>query len=307
MWLGAAIWNVIKGIWNAFLWVVNLIIACVGWLAATVLNILIGAANGIIQFLWTYFVERFIGVIEWILNAANGGFTSFGGAVANLIGQIISWFLSLGKVVTKIIDAIFGTNWTAGLESLQDKVLAWGKKDDGSAITLSREAPTIDRFDATDAWTNGMNTFEYAGMTNLDEAYLQGAIWANKVKYKIDSWGGKLTNDDKNKNKTTKNVLLSEYDPALALNTDDFAADVAGIEENTDDMKDAMDLADDDLEFLRRIAEMEWHNEFTTAEIKVEMNNTNTVTGERDLDGIVSYLGDKLRAEMTNVAHGVHA
>ena len=38
-------------------------------------------------------------------------------AVANLIGNIISWFLSLGKIVTKIIDAIILRKWlNSGVE-----------------------------------------------------------------------------------------------------------------------------------------------------------------------------------------------
>ena len=111
-------------------------------LAAIIGNTVIGLLNAIIQFIWSIFVEPFLGIIEWILNVCNGGFNSFGDAVANLIGNIISWFLSLGKVVTKIIDAIFGTDWTGGLNALQDKVLAWGKNE--NSITLDREAPTID-------------------------------------------------------------------------------------------------------------------------------------------------------------------
>lgn len=94
---------------------------------AAILNTVIGVVNGILQIVYSLAMP-FIQIFEWILNVANGGFESFGDAVANLIGQIISWFLSLGKVVTKIIDAIFGTDWTAGLTSLQDTVTAWGKK-----------------------------------------------------------------------------------------------------------------------------------------------------------------------------------
>lgn len=124
--------------------------------AATIGNTVIGLLNGIIQAVWSIFVTPFLGIIEWVLNVTNGGFDSFGGAVANLIGNIISWFLDLGKVVTKIIDAIFGTNWTAGLTSLQDSVLKWGKNE--NAITLDRNAPTIDyRFNYGDAWNTGYN------------------------------------------------------------------------------------------------------------------------------------------------------
>lgn len=124
--------------------------------AAIIGNTVIGLLNGIIQAVWSIFVTPFLGIIEWVLNVTNGGFDSFGGAVANLIGNIISWFLDLGKVVTKVIDAIFGTNWTAGLTSLQDSVLKWGKNE--NAITLDRNAPTIDyRFNYGDAWNTGYN------------------------------------------------------------------------------------------------------------------------------------------------------
>ena len=124
-------------------------------LGAAIINTVIGVVNAIIQIVWAG-VEPFVGIIEWILNVANGGFNSFGDAVKNLIGQIISWFLSLGKVVTKIIDAIFGTSWTDGLNNLQNQVLSWGKND--KAITIDRTAPAINtRIKYSDAWNKGYN------------------------------------------------------------------------------------------------------------------------------------------------------
>lgn len=136
----------------------GIIIGAIAVLGAFIWNTIVGVIDAIIQFLWTYFVEPWIGIIEWVLNVFNGGFNSFGDAVFNLLGNIISWFLSLGKVVTKIIDAIFGTEWTAGLNELQDKVLQWGKNED--AITLSREAPSLEglgmgRIEYGDAWDAG--------------------------------------------------------------------------------------------------------------------------------------------------------
>jgi hypothetical protein len=89
-------------------------------------------------------------------------------------------------------------------------------------------------------------------------------------------------------------------------NPDDLAYTLDGISDDVGNISDSMDLTNDELDYLRRIADMEWRNEFTTAEIKVDMTNHNTVNGERDLDGIVEYLSDTLRAEMTQVAYGVH-
>ena len=51
---------------------------------------------------------------------------------------------------------------------------------------------------------------------------------------------------------------------------------------------------------------MEAINKFTTAEIKIEMNNENNINNMNDLDGIVTRLSTKLREELEIVADGVH-
>lgn len=271
----------------------------IGYLVAGIYNIVVGLINGILQLLW-WFIDPFVGLVEWILNICMGGFDSFGAACANLIGQIISWFLTLGEVVTKIIDSIFGTDWTSGLKSLQDKVLAWGKNE--QAITISREAPALERM-------------EYGKAGDF------GAKLGLKAENKLESFGSSLkdgfTDFDFSKltgtgdiytgiGKAPGSYLPGLTDPAYDLNLtpiDDYLKD---IDSDVGDIKDHMDLSNDDLEYLRKIADMEWRKEFTTAEIRVDMTNNNTVNGERDLDGIVDYLSDVLRSELTNVAYGVH-
>jgi tape measure domain-containing protein len=257
-----------------FLTFTDTILGAIYWALAVIWNIIVGVVNGIIQFFWTRFVEPFIGIIEWILNACNGGFDSFGGAVANLIGQIISWFLSLGKVVTKIIDAIFGTNWTAGLNSLQDKVLEWGKKEDAS-ITISREAPELlGRLDATDAWALG----------NEHGEWLNG-----KVDWWLEGFGGDSENP-------YENFVDEQTDPKLEETIADNTGATAKNTEKTSE----------DLSYLRDLAEMETINRFTTAEIHVDMTNNNHIENGNDLDGLVTHLRDKLYEEMNVVATGVH-
>lgn len=257
----------------------GLIVGVVMTAVAFVWNTIVGVINAIIQFLWTALVEPWIGIIEWVLNVFNGGFDSFGDAVKNLLGNIISWFLSLGKVVTKIIDAIFGTNWTDGLNSLQDKVLSWGKNE--KAITLSREAPSLSNI-GIDRWAYG-------------DAYDAGYGWGSSFGTAVTDGISGLTDSLSIGN--DKYDINHNFDDSNVLN---------GIKGDTGDIKDSMDLTNEDLAYLRKIAEMEWRNEFTTAEIRVEMTNNNTVNSERDLDGIMEYLSESLREEMSNVAYGVH-
>lgn len=236
-------------------------------LAAIIGNTVIGLLNAIIQFVWSIFVEPFLGIIELILNVCNGGFNSFGDAVANLIGNIISWFLSLSKVVTKIIDAIFGTDWTGGLNALQDKVLAWGKNE--NSITLDREAPTIDhRFEYGDAWS---------------KSYDFGAGVENKI-------GGMFNMGD-----------------GGGFDMSSMMGDVGSIAGDTGSIADSLSVTDEELEYLRDIAERDAINRFTTAEVKIDMTGmTNKIDGSADIDGIITELTDGFTEALVTAAEGVH-
>ena len=243
-------------------------------LAAIIGNTVIGLLKAIIQFIWSIFVEPFLGIIEWILNVCNGGFNSFGDAVANLIGNIISWFLSLGKVVTKIIDAIFGTDWTGGLNALQDKVLAWGKNE--NSITLDREAPTIDhRFEYGDAWSKG---------------YDFGAGVEDKI-------GGMFNMGDG-----------GGFDMSSMMgDVGSIAGDTGSIAGDTGSIADSLSVTDEELEYLRDIAERDAINRFTTAEVKIDMTGmTNKIDGSADIDGIITELTDGFTEALVTAAEGVH-
>nr|UWG04205.1 MAG: hypothetical protein [Bacteriophage sp.] len=248
-------------------------------LAAIIGNTVIGLLNAIIQFIWSIFVEPFLGIIEWILNVCNGGFNSFGDAVANLIGNIISWFLSLGKVVTKIIDAIFGTDWTGGLNALQDKVLAWGKNE--NSITLDREAPTIDhRFEYGDAWSKG---------------YDFGAGVENKIggMFNMGDGGGF--------------DMSSMMGDVGGFDMSSMMGDVGSIAGDTGSIADSLSVTDEELEYLRDIAERDAINRFTTAEVKIDMTGmTNKIDGSADIDGIITELTDGFTEALVTAAEGVH-
>lgn len=249
----------------------GLICGAIAVAGAFIGNTVIGLLNALIQYIWAIFVAPFLGIVEWILNVCNGGFNSFGDAVANLIGQIIGWFLNLGKVVTTIIDAIFGTNWTAGLESLQSSVTAWGKNE--NAITLDKNAPTIDyRFEYGDAWAAG-----------------------NDFGKGIDAKIGGMFN-------TGGPGDSSGFDLSSIADNTGLTAD------NTGKTADALAVTEEQLEYLRDIAERDAINRFTTAEVKIDMTGmTNRIDGSADLDGVISQLTEGFTEALVTAAEGVHA
>lgn len=67
-----------------------------------------------------------------------------------------------------------------------------------------------------------------------------------------------------------------------------------------------MDITEEDLKYLRDIAEQEAVNRFTTAEITIEQTNNNNVSGGMDLDGVVSGLTDAVNEAVDIITEGVH-
>ncbi|MBY2486401.1 tape measure protein [Clostridioides difficile] len=80
------------------------------------------------------------------------------------------------------------------------------------------------------------------------------------------------------------------------------AKDTAG---NTAKMAKTMDKSQEDLKYLRDIAEQETINRFTGVNIKIDMNNTNNISKDADVDGIVNVLTEKLNDAMIVSAEGI--
>ena len=263
----------INKIQNTSISATGIICAAFAFAGTVIWNTVIGILNAIIQSAWSTFVEPFLGIIEWVLNATNGGFDSFGGAVANLIGQIISWFLSLGKVVTQIIDAIFGTDWTSGLSSLQDSVISWGKSN--TAITIDRNAPELN---GRIAYSDAINVGYQFGQ-GIDKK-VSGVF--DGINNPFDGVGGAQDTWDGIHNNT---------------------GDTAG---NTAAMADSMDVLDEDLKYMRDAAEQEVINRFTLAELKVDVKNSTTLTKKTDFDDMGRALSMFTSEFLASAAEGGH-
>ena len=68
----------------------------------------------------------------------------------------------------------------------------------------------------------------------------------------------------------------------------------------------ALDIAEEDLAYLRDIAEREAINRFTTAEIHVEQHNENHISSDTDLDGIMDAWANDFAEKLDVSEEGVH-
>ena len=78
------------------------------------------------------------------------------------------------------------------------------------------------------------------------------------------------------------------------------------ISDNTGGIKNKLDVTEEDLRYLRDIAERETINRFTTAQIKVDFTSNNNINSKLDIDGIIDDLGQKLEERLEMVAEGVY-
>lgn len=292
--------------------IANFFIACWNWVCAAGGNALKGIANFAIA----------------LGNAIDAICTNIGVAFSNAwIWAKNSFWEFLASVidgVSRLEPVINGIAKLLGKEGVDFGAL--------SSSIRSKKEEYKEFVSVGDAWNSGMNTYQYAdlgeawssGMNTYDafeegwsqEYFNVGYNWGSGLKDAVNEWGSQFqaASGDENYSGIFSDISNLLGDNSLP-NVTDPAYDIVGawdeptVDEllgSVNDIKDSMDIADDDLEWMRKIAEMEWRNEFTTAEIKVDMTNNNTVNSDRDLDGIVEYLSDVLRDEMTSVAYGVH-
>lgn len=160
--------------------------------------------------------------------------------------------------------------------------------------------------------TSGLDNF-YAGLEEAQQKVKNEAGWVEYVQKRdfIDysdaaSAGYKFGEGIADKVSGMFNMGAGD---AFALGNalDGIYGNTGDTANNTAAMGDALDIAEEDLAYLRDIAEREAINRFTTAEVKVDMTGmTNKIDSEMDIDGIFDQFGEKFAEVMDASAAGVH-
>jgi tape measure domain-containing protein len=217
--------------------------------------------------------------------------------VANLINKVLGVFGI--KIDTSSLESAINTAKGNAASNRANKVSDQSFKSGWASSAYSKGAAKGAE------WQNSINNFG-TNLKNKVSGFSIGNLFGE-----LSNDFGKFTSDKLGVSSSLPNIndpalgVGGGYDPSKALKG--VGGDVGDIKGNTGKIADSMELTQEDLEYLRDVANMEWKKEFTTATIQVDMSNYNTVSGDSDLDGIVTKLADRLYEELDMVAKGVYA
>ena len=294
-------------------WIIILIIALIAlfYAAVAAVNKFAGtsvSATGIIcgvfmvaaAFIGNLFVALInfvidIFVVLWNFIAAFANF--FGnvfndpvGAIARLFFDLVDTVLSLLQSLASAIDTIFGSNLAGAVQGWRDSLGGWVDSTFGQGeeimAKLNAEDLHLDRFEYSSAWDAGYSFGEgiYESIANFDPSSLFDTNVPGAGDYAdLSGYGSDLGGLG-----------------GIGSGVDDIAG-------NTGAIADSMDITEEDLKYLRDIAEQEAINRFTTAEINIDQSGMqNNISNGMDLDGVISGLTEGVNEAIDSMAEGVH-
>ncbi|HGL5502329.1 TPA: tape measure protein [Clostridioides difficile] len=272
------------------------------------IGVVTGAISVAAAFIGNLFIATgnlMIDIVALIYNTLAGFAEFFANFLDDPIGSVIRAVSGMANAVLGIIrsiasafDTVFGSNLADAVSGWQDTLQGWTDKVAGEAkIKVERMDPNklhFDRFNYGKAWDAGYKWGDKLE-TNIKDKFDISKI-AEKAKKDLgldDLWD--------------KKYGLGDSIGSAGLNSplNDAAKGAKDTAGNTAKMAKTMDKSQEDLKYLRDIAEQETINRFTGVNIKIDMNNTNNISKDTDVDGIVNVLTEKLNDAMVVSAEGI--
>ena len=239
-------------------------------------GIITGAINTAIAFVWNLFLgllDLVLGIINYWTNKFSIFVNFFSNVFKNPISSVIYLFQGLADnvlgVVEKIasaLDFVFGSN-------MAGTIAEWRSGLKQMADDM------VEKYAPNENYEKVMNGTDLSVESLGLERYAYGDAWKDGYAFG-EGFGDTL--DDK-----------FDYDK------------FSGMPDDVSDIKESLDISNEELKYMKDLAEQEAINRFTTAEIKIDMTNNNTVNNSNDLDGIINGLTEKLYESMEIVAEGV--
>ena len=238
---------------------------------------LINLVLGVVNFVIGLGVELY-NLIATFANFFANVFNDPVGAIINLFAGMFDFILGIVESAASLIDTVLGTDMSSAVAGFRNTVATKVEEIVGDQVEV------MEKLDASDYQ---IQRIEY------------GDAWAagNDLGKGIEDAVGGIFDFD----------LGTGEDYGAGFTMDDIANSAALTAENTGATADALTASNEELAYLRDIAEREAINRFTTAEVRIDMTGmTNRIEGNADLDGVISELTDGFTEALVTAAEGVH-
>lgn len=286
------------------LWQYTLAAMQVGWSVASN-TVLSGIDWMVYGFMWLY--DK--GCWVWdslriaFMQAWNGIATTFETILSGFLNgmeSMVNWAIDMLNGLIKAYDAVASiwggqTNFQIEHTNFGQEYRSWAVKqqvqreNDITAAQMAQEQDSIHRqSDLIDQANKAKDRFN-KGLTDAAAAWSAADAYAEQER----------------KRKETEEAA-SGAATSSATAYDSLHANVQDINDNTTKMADSLSVSETELKYLREIAERQAINKFTTAEIKLEMHNTNTISGDQDIDGIIEEIQVRATEALVHASEGVH-
>lgn len=232
-----------------------------------------------------------------IWNALGACASNIGTAFHNVISNVQGWFYNLLSTALTVVAGICeALNKLPFVEFDYSGIT--NKASEYAAKSAEAYGNVEEYKSVADAFKEGMSTFDTFQDGWAADAFASGAAWGDGVADKVSGMFDFSTLDSMGADSLDAFNLGNDLD-SIYGNTGDIA-------NNTAATADALDIAEEDLAYLRDIAEREAINRFTTAEIKVEQHNENHISKDADLDGIMDAWANDFAEKLEVSEEGVH-
>lgn len=264
-----------------------------------------------------FWIPAVIVLIVGALYLGVTAFNHFAGASVSATGIVVAVFYGAFAVVRNIlvyfintaiaVANFFGSLWTNPLVAIQNLfaeiwngIVGLVESAVNGIIDLVNKIPGMDKVGKWDHVQWGgvevqqiggrfMNQIEYSDIGAMaGKGYENGA---NLFNFEMPDFGGE---------KYKPNGAIADALNEIGTNTGNGAAEGKRA-------ADALDTSEDDLRYLREIAEREAINRYTTASVTIDMGGvTNQVNNGMDIDGVIDRLTEGLYNGMSMAAREVH-
>lgn len=261
-------------------------------------GVITGGVNVVIQFfknLGLTVANIALGIGNAIAALASNMMTAFHNAICN----VQSWFYNLLSTALSVIEGIcsalnklpFVEFDYSGISSAADDYAAKaseaaGNKEDYQSIS--------------DAFNEGFTTFDAFQDGWASDAFNAGAAWGDGIADKVSNFS---LSDLFGKTEVPDPASYADGFNDVIANSG-IGDGVGSIDDNTGKIKDSLEVSEDELKYLRDIAEQESINRFTTAEVTINQTNNNNVSSDTDLDGFITALDDAMGEAIESITEG---